>query len=65
MTTPSRISANEAGRRVKSGKVLLVCAYDSDEKYEKSKLEDSMPFSKFKDMLTSLPKTREIIFYCA
>ncbi len=65
MTTPARISAEEVRTRVKSGSALLVCAYDSDEKYASLKLEDSIPFSKFSAMLPGLPKTQAIIFYCA
>ncbi len=65
MTTPVRISADEAYQRVKAGRALFVCAYDSDEKYAQYKLEGSIPFSTFKGMLAHLPKTQEIIFYCA
>ena len=65
MTTPVRISADEVYQKVKAGRTLFVCAYDSDEKYAQFKLEGSIPFSKFKGMLAGLPKTQEIIFYCA
>ncbi|MBI4632344.1 MAG: ArsR family transcriptional regulator [Deltaproteobacteria bacterium] len=65
MTTPVRISAEEVYKRVKSGNALFVCAYDSDEKYANFKIEGSIPFSKFKSMLPGMPKTQEIIFYCA
>lgn len=65
MTIPVRISAEEVSKRVKSGNAILVCAYDSDEKYAKFKLEGSIPFSTFKSMLAGMPKTQPIIFYCA
>lgn len=65
MTTPTRISAEEAHKKVTSSDVIFVCAYDSDEKFERFRIEGAIPFSKFRDMLSSLPKTQEIIFYCA
>ncbi len=65
MKTPSRISAEEVYAKVKTDNALLVCAYESDEKYEKYKIDGSLPFSKFAAMLSSLPKTQEIIFFCA
>ena len=65
MTTPMRLSAEEVYQAVKSSSAFLVCAYESDEKYERYKIDNSLPFSKFKDMLPGLPKTQEIIFYCA
>ena len=65
MKTPLRINAEEVYAKVKTDNALLVCAYESDEKYEKFKIEGSIPFSKFKGMLSSIPKTQEIIFFCA
>ncbi len=65
MTTPVRVNADDAYNTVTSGSALLVCAYDSDEKYETYKLAGSIPFSKLKGMLNDIPKVQEIIFYCA
>ncbi len=65
MTTPLRISAEEAYKAVKFSDAIFVCAYESDDKYERYKIEDAIPFSKFKSLLPNIPKTREIIFYCA
>jgi hypothetical protein len=65
MTLPIRISAEEVFRKLKSSDAIFVCAYDSDEKYELVRIEDSISFSQFKSMLPSIPKTKEIIFYCA
>jgi len=65
MGTPTRVSAEEVYKKVTSSGAILVCAYDNDEKYERYKIEKSIPFSKFKVMLPSIPKTQEIIFYCA
>ena len=65
MAIPIRINAEEAYSKLKSAEAIFVCAYESDEKYERFKIEDSIPFSKFKSMIPNLPKTQEIIFYCA
>jgi len=65
MAVPIRISADEVYRKLKSSDAILVCAYDSDEKYERFRIENSIPFSRFKSILPSIPKTQEIIFYCA
>jgi hypothetical protein len=65
MTVPIKISAEEVYQKLKSSDAILVCAYDSDEKYERFRIENSIPFSQFKSMLPSLPKAQEIIFYCA
>jgi len=62
---PSRINAEEVYTKVKTNDALLVCAYESDEKYAQSNIDGSIPFSKFMGMLPSMPKTQEIIFFCA
>ncbi len=65
MAVPERISAEEVYKRVSSANAILVCAYESDEKYKTYRLAGSIPFSKFKDLIPTLPRSREIIFYCA
>lgn len=65
MRDPLRIKPEEAYTRVKAGSALLVCAYQSDEKYATFKLDGSIAYSAFTGLLPSLPKTQEIIFYCA
>jgi hypothetical protein len=60
-----RISAREARSRVDSDEALLVCAYDDDEKCRKYYLDGAIPMSEFREMEDSLPRDREIIFYCA
>lgn len=62
---PSRINAEEVYTKVKTNNALLVCAYESNEKYAQYNIDGSIPFSEFADMLPSIPKTREIIFFCA
>jgi rhodanese-related sulfurtransferase len=60
-----RISAPEARRHVQGNNALLVCAYDSDEKFRQNRLDGSISLSEFQTREKALPKDREIIFYCA
>ena len=59
-----RISVQEAHEKVTSGKALLVCAY-SDESCQDVLLAGAILRSDFEMRLKSLPKEREVIFYCA
>jgi len=60
-----RITPQEARRHLDSDpSALLVCAYDSDEKFEETRLEGAIPLSDFKARAGALPKDREVIFYC-
>jgi hypothetical protein len=47
------------------GEPILVCAYDSEEKFQANHLEGALSFDEFKSQLASIPHDREIIFYCA
>ncbi|MBW3596708.1 MAG: rhodanese-like domain-containing protein [Planctomycetes bacterium] len=60
-----RIGPQEAKQHVESGDALLVCAYDSDEKFQKNRLEGAISLDDFRSQADSVPKDREIIFYCA
>lgn len=60
-----RISAHEAHQKVQSGMAMLVCAYDSQEKFEQNRLEGAISLKDFESQVSSIPKEREIIFYCA
>jgi rhodanese-related sulfurtransferase len=44
---------------------LLVCAYDSQEKFEKSRLAGAISLDEFRSREQDVSKDREIIFYCA
>jgi hypothetical protein len=63
--TVERIDVGTARKNVSSGQALLVCAYEDDAKCRKSRLEGSVPLARFETMAGTLPKTQEIIFYCA
>ena len=57
------ISANEVHEKVLTGSALLVCAYDSDEKFEKFHLQGAISLSEFQQKVGSLSKDTELIFY--
>ena len=58
------ISAEEVRRKVKSGKVLPVCAYDEEERFRSVHVGGAISFQEFEDRLPSLSKDQEIVFYC-
>jgi uncharacterized protein (TIGR02284 family) len=61
-----RISPQDARQHLEADShALLVCAYDSPEKYEQNHLEGSISLADFKVRAGSIPKTTEVIFYCA
>ena len=60
-----RITPREAYTKVKAGQAILVCGYEEEEKFRAMRLEMAVSFAEFQKMLPTLPKDREIIFYCA
>jgi len=65
MADAPRIGVEEARRKVSSGEALLVCAYGDEAKCGSIRLEGSTTLTELQSRLGSLPKDREIIFYCA
>ena len=65
MADVERISVSEARRKVGAHEALLVCAYADDSKCRMINLESSIPLTAFESRAAKLPKTQEIIFYCA
>jgi hypothetical protein len=65
MPEVSRISVQEARQEVNSGRALLVCAYEQEEKCNQVALEGSLSLSQFQQRLPSMPKDQELIFFCA
>jgi hypothetical protein len=63
MKEPERITPEEVHQKLKAGKVLLVCAYEDEAKFEKMHLQGALSFSEFKSKLPSLAKDQEIVFY--
>lgn len=65
MAEPERIGPRETLEKLNARTGLLVCAYDSDEKFKTMPLEGAIPLSSFRSKRSSLRKDQEIIFYCA
>ena len=64
--TVERISPQEAMRHLRANPpALLVCAYDDDEKWRQNRLDGAISLADFRAREASVPKNREIIFYCA
>ena len=59
-----RLGAQEARERCMSG-ARLVCAYESDDDFEKYHLEGSISLNALKSLVPQVLKDTEIIFYCA
>jgi hypothetical protein len=66
ITTTPRIGARQAREHMSMEPgALLVCAYDREEKCRDNYLEGAISLAGFRSRAVSLPKDREIIFYCA
>jgi hypothetical protein len=65
MVEPSRVSPEEAKAKVTSGRALLVCAYDDDQKFKLLHLDGAISLNEFNSQLKNLHKDHEVIFYCA
>jgi hypothetical protein len=64
MSAPKRVSAQEVRSKLQSGgKALLVCAYESDTKFQQAALGGAISFSEFERRKASLPRDLEIVFY--
>jgi hypothetical protein len=65
MAEPERITPEEVHQKLKTGEVLLVCAYEGEAKFKMMQLEGAISFNEFKSKFPSLAKDQEIVFYCA
>lgn len=65
MEETPRVRPEEILGRVQSGEALLVCAYDDDEKFRTLHLEKALSLRQFQEVQPSLPKNKELVFYCA
>jgi rhodanese-related sulfurtransferase len=65
MSEIRRVPPDQVREKVKSGSVLLVCAYEEDEKFRKYRIDGSISLRDFRSRLPDLSKDKEIIFYCA
>jgi hypothetical protein len=61
-----RLEPQEVRRRMQGDDgALLVCAYNDTEKCKKQGIEESIPYPEFESKLDSIPKSKEIVFFCA
>ena len=60
-----RVGVDEARREVESGRALLVCAYDDEEKCRKLRLENAVSLHEVQRRVDSVPHNQTLIFYCA
>ena len=65
MAEVPRISPEDARRQVQSGRALLVCAYDDEAKCAQARLEGAITMSELRQRLSALPRSQEVILYCA
>jgi hypothetical protein len=63
MMEPKRITPEEVHGQVKSGKTLLVCAYEDEAKFKKMQLEGAISLGGFVSRLPELANDQEIVFY--
>lgn len=63
MSGIKRIRAGQAHEHVKAGTALLICAYDSDDKFKRFRLEGAIPLSEFESVSASVSADKELIFY--
>ena len=65
MADIERISVEEAHRKTQANQALLVCAYEDEAKCRRLDLDGSISLTEFQSKVGSLPKSQEIIFFCA
>jgi len=63
-TQADRVSPQEAREHLKSG-ALLICGYDSEEKFRANHLEGAISLAELKAREKQIARNDEIIFYCA
>lgn len=64
-TFSSKIDVRQARKDVQESDALLICAYDSQEKFEANHLEGAISLKEFQAREDELSDDRELIFYCA
>jgi hypothetical protein len=60
-----RIGPEQAWGEVAAGRALLVCGYDDESKCGKLRLEAAITLHDLQRRLESVPRSQELIFYCA
>lgn len=65
MSEPLRVTPQEVYQKLKLAELLLVCAYDDQEKFRMMRLEGAISLKEFQSRLPGISKNQEIVFYCA
>lgn len=65
MSDITRVDAVEVRAQLQAGDALLVCAYESDAKFQANNLEGAMSLTEFQSLVPNLDKNKELVFYCA
>jgi hypothetical protein len=61
-----RIGVKDLRRKMARGSApVLVCGYESDDRFREMELEGAISWSAFQSRLSSYPQSQEIVFYCA
>ncbi len=60
-----KVTPQDIFNKVQSGEVMLVCAYDSEDRFRQVHLEGAISLGEFKANGGELCKNKEIVFYCA
>ena len=63
--TAERIDPDTARVHVASSQALLVCAYDSPEKFRENFIDGAISLQELEARAPRLSPAQEIIFYCA
>jgi hypothetical protein len=58
-----RITPEEARQGLESGRLLLVCAYEDENRFRQMQLEGAISFREFQTKLPTLGKSQGIVFY--
>ncbi len=59
-----RVTVQETRPKVAAGRALLVCGYEDEAKCRSMLLDGASTMAGLESRLPSLPKDKEIIFYC-
>jgi rhodanese-related sulfurtransferase len=60
----TKINVRQAQHDLEQSDALLVCAYDSRDKFASNHLQGAIPLDDLRSIEYELSKQRELIFYC-
>ncbi len=58
-----KIQPETAAKHIEENQALLVCAYDSEEKFADARLDGAISLAQLRSRESELPKEQELIFY--